>query len=85
MLADIRYIQQILGHVKLDTTQIYTRVSIRGLQQIHAATHPAARLARRGRSEEHGEHASAEQLLAALAAEEAEESEEGLDEEEGLG
>lgn len=42
--ADIRYIQAMLGHVRLDTTQIYTHVSIRMLKQIHAATHPAARL-----------------------------------------
>jgi integrase/recombinase XerD len=42
--ADIRYIQAMLGHVRLDTTQIYTHVSIRMLKQVHAATHPAARL-----------------------------------------
>ncbi len=42
--ADIRYIQAMLGHVRLDTTKIYTHVSIRMLKQIHAATHPAARL-----------------------------------------
>lgn len=42
--ADIRYIQEILGHARLDTTQIYTQVSIRTLQQVHAATHPAAML-----------------------------------------
>lgn len=39
--ADIRFIQAILGHVKLDTTQIYTQVSIRALKEIHTATHPA--------------------------------------------
>ncbi|HEV2396237.1 MAG TPA: site-specific tyrosine recombinase XerC [Candidatus Sulfotelmatobacter sp.] len=42
--ADIRYIQAMLGHVRLDTTKIYTHVSIRMLKQIHNATHPAARL-----------------------------------------
>jgi len=42
--ADIRYIQQMLGHVDIKTTQIYTQVSIRQLQRIHAATHPAAKL-----------------------------------------
>jgi integrase/recombinase XerD len=42
--ADIRYIQAMLGHVRLDTTQIYTHVSIRKLKQVHEATHPAARL-----------------------------------------
>ena len=42
--ADIRYIQQILGHSSLDTTQVYTRVSIKKLKEIHTATHPAAHL-----------------------------------------
>jgi integrase/recombinase XerD len=42
--ADIRYIQAMLGHVRLDTTQIYTHVSIRTLKQIHTTTHPGARL-----------------------------------------
>jgi integrase/recombinase XerD len=40
--ADIRYIQQMLGHQDLKSTQIYTHVALRALQQIHAATHPAA-------------------------------------------
>ncbi len=39
--ADIRYIQAMLGHAKLSTTEIYTKVSIGQLQRIHAATHPA--------------------------------------------
>ena len=42
--ADIRYIQEMLGHAQLNTTQIYTRVSIEKLKAIHAATHPAAQL-----------------------------------------
>jgi integrase/recombinase XerD len=41
--ADIRYIQAMLGHVRLDTTQIYTHVSIRMLKQVHTITHPAAK------------------------------------------
>jgi len=41
--ADIRYIQAMLGHASLSTTQIYTQVSIRQLQHIHAMTHPSAR------------------------------------------
>jgi integrase/recombinase XerD len=39
--ADIRYIQQMLGHADLKMTQIYTQVSIRQLKLIHSATHPA--------------------------------------------
>jgi len=39
--ADIRYIQEMLGHSNLETTQIYTRVSIRKLQEVHTKTHPA--------------------------------------------
>lgn len=39
--ADVRYIQAMLGHAKLDTTTIYTQVSIRKLKEIHTATHPA--------------------------------------------
>lgn len=42
--ADIRFIQQMLGHAKLETTQIYTQVSIRQLKAIHSATHPGAKL-----------------------------------------
>ena len=38
--ADIRYIQAMLGHSELSTTQIYTQVSIVKLKEIHAATHP---------------------------------------------
>ena len=39
--ADIRFIQALLGHSELSTTQIYTQVSIAKLKAIHAATHPA--------------------------------------------
>jgi integrase/recombinase XerD len=39
--AEIRYLQEILGHSKLSTTEIYTRVSIAKLKEIHNRTHPA--------------------------------------------
>ena len=45
--ADIRYIQALLGHADLSTTEVYTRVSILKLKEIHAKTHPA-RLTRTG-------------------------------------
>jgi integrase/recombinase XerD len=42
--ADIRYVAEMLGHARLETTQRYTRVSIDRLRIVHAATHPAAGL-----------------------------------------
>ncbi|MGO9333774.1 MAG: tyrosine-type recombinase/integrase [Acidimicrobiales bacterium] len=39
--ADIRYVAEMLGHAKLETTAVYTRVSIAKLRAVHAATHPA--------------------------------------------
>lgn len=39
--ADIRFIQQLLGHEKLETTSISTQVSIEQLKAVHAKTHPA--------------------------------------------
>lgn len=45
--ADIRFIQEMLGHANLQTTEIYTHVSIDKLIAVHGATHPS-RLQRRG-------------------------------------
>jgi len=42
--ADIRYIQQLLGHESLETTAIYTEVNIRQLQEVHARCHPSGRV-----------------------------------------
>ena len=42
--ADIRYVAEMLGHARLETTQRYTRVSIDRLRAVHARTHPAAGL-----------------------------------------
>lgn len=41
--ADIRIIQQLLRHARLDTTQIYTEVAIDDLKEVHARTHPSSR------------------------------------------
>ena len=42
--ADIRFIQQLLGHEKLETTAIYTEVTITQLQLVHDRCHPASQL-----------------------------------------
>ena len=39
--ADLRYIQQQLGHAAISTTEIYTHVAIHKLKHIHTLTHPA--------------------------------------------
>ena len=41
--ADIRYVQQLLGHSKLESTKIYTHVSIKQLRAVHKLTHPSER------------------------------------------
>ena len=58
--ADVRHIQEILGHAELSTTALYTRVSIGQLPDVHRRTHPA-----RARRTE----ADHEKLLSSLAAE----------------
>ena len=73
--ADIRHIQEILGHVKLETTQIYTHVSIRTLQQVHASTHPAAKLIRPERVMPSSAKPDGRELFASLRAEAEEEPE----------
>lgn len=39
--AELRFIQVMLGHSSYRSTQVYTHVSIRKLQEIHSLTHPA--------------------------------------------
>ena len=69
--ADIRFIQQMLGHAELTTTQIYTQVSIRQLQHVHALTHPAEGGA--AQNAEHRQQEAEERIHSSLAAEEADE------------
>jgi integrase/recombinase XerD len=45
--APVRHIQEMLGHASLDSTQIYTRVTINDLKQIHAKYHPGENMTHR--------------------------------------
>lgn len=40
--ADIRVVQELLGHASVVTTQIYTRVTVQTLREVYASTHPRA-------------------------------------------
>jgi len=50
--ADVRHVQEMLGHADIGTTQHYTKVSIAKLKAVHAATHPAAGLRRSGSTDD---------------------------------
>ena len=77
--ADLRYVQELLGHADISTTTIYTRVSIRQLKAVHTACHPGARVAGRSPTlDRSGDDALAAHLDAWLAEELATEIE-GLD------
>ncbi len=38
--ADLRYVQEMLGHQQLNTTQVYTRVAIKRLKDVYTLSHP---------------------------------------------
>lgn len=63
--ADIRFIQEMLGHANLQTTEIYTHVSIDKLIAVHRATHPS-RLERRRGADDAQAQPSADDALAGL-------------------
>jgi integrase/recombinase XerD len=71
--ADIRFIQAMLGHASLNTTQIYTQVSVQKLKAIHTATHPG-RLPEAVQRRLDEVESTAADLMAQLAAEALEEA-----------
>jgi integrase/recombinase XerD len=40
--ADVRVVQELLGHASVTTTQIYTAVTIDTLREVYATSHPRA-------------------------------------------
>jgi integrase/recombinase XerD len=76
--ADIRFVQELLGHATIETTQVYTRVAISKLKAVYEATHPGAKSEAAAAASP--APASSAELLAALENEASRELDAGADE-----
>jgi integrase/recombinase XerD len=61
--ADIRWVQAMLGHENIQSTELYTHISIRKLKEIHTLTHPGATMKRSGMSDDDDENPDQLQLF----------------------
>ena len=52
--ADVRVVQELLGHASVTTTQIYTLVTVDRLREVYASAHPRAAAERHGRGHADG-------------------------------
>jgi integrase/recombinase XerD len=73
--ADIRFIQALLGHAALSSTERYTHVAIGKLQRVHADTHPARLKRKRSGKISAANYERARALLEALLNEDEDEDE----------
>jgi integrase/recombinase XerD len=46
--ADVRVVQELLGHASVTTTQVYTLVTVDRLREVYATAHPRARASTAG-------------------------------------